>query len=217
MKAPAAKISLVGLARGLYSNLKQGQRKLAHLPSERAIIYNSEYKSRIQGLFPTATPIFPLQETIMSKEFVLPGLGILSGLTHEERDGLKELGEAFAVGDETTIIEEGASQDFLYVLVSGKAKVLQKTLEPAVTAWLSPGESFGEVNLFDLEECGASASVVAAEPCLLWRINRGGLNAYMAQSPDASLRLVIGISTLLSERLRSMNGLLKNMSGWTYA
>jgi CRP-like cAMP-binding protein len=153
----------------------------------------------------------------MSDEFSLPDLGFLSALTDQERDGLKRFGEAFAVGEGTTIIAEGASQDCLYVLVSGKAKVLQKVVEPAVTAWLTPGESFGEVNLFDLEECGASASVVAAEPCLLWRINREGLNAYMAQSPDASLRLVIGISTLLSKRLRSTNEHLKNMSGWSYS
>ena len=150
-------------------------------------------------------------------EMDLPGLGFLESLVAEEREELKSLGEGLVAADGDTVIAEGDSQNFLYVLLSGKAKVLQKRVAPAVTAWLSPGESFGEVNLFDLEEAGASASVVAEGECLLWRVDRNGLNSFIESYPSASLRVMIGISTLLSKRLRAMNETVKEMSVWTRA
>ena len=150
-------------------------------------------------------------------DVILPGIGFLENLTDEERDQLKLHGEAVVAEKGKTIIQEKANQDHLYVLLSGKAKVMQDHVRPAVTAWLKPGESFGEVNLFDLGEKGASASVEADEECLLWRVDRDGLNVFMEENSGASLRLVIGISTLLSKRLRAMNDLVREMSVWTRA
>lgn len=145
----------------------------------------------------------------------LPGQGFLEALTAEEREVLQVLGETVSFESGETVIEEEGNQDFLYVLISGRCKVLQKRVAPAVTAWLEAGESFGEVNLFDLEEAGASASVEAAENITAWRIDRNGLNEFMGSHPEASLRLMISLATLLSKRLRSMNELVKEMTVWT--
>ena len=147
----------------------------------------------------------------------LPTGSFLESLTEEERQALFTLGAVHQYGEGETIIQEGNHQDHLHLLISGRAKVMQKHVAPAVTAWLEAGESFGEVNLFDLEESGASASVIAAENLAVWRIDREGLNSFIAQGPDGSLRLMIGLSTLLSKRLRAMNDLVKEMSVWTHS
>ena len=148
-------------------------------------------------------------------EHQLPEHGFLESLTSEEREVLQGLGEELSFNEGETVIEEGGAQDHLYVLLVGRCKVLQKHVAPAVTAWLEEGDSFGEVNLFDLEEAGASASVQAAESIVVWRIDRNGLNTFIGSQPEASLRLMIGLSTLLSKRLRSVNALVKKMSIWT--
>jgi len=152
-----------------------------------------------------------------TKENELPDQGFLESLTNEEREILRELGEELTFSEGETVIQEAASQDHLYVLLNGRCKVLQKHVAPTVTAWLEEGESFGEVNLFDLEGAGASASVRAAVSIVVWRIDRNGLNTFIGSHPDASLRLTIGLSTLLSKRLRSVNELVKEMSVWTRA
>ncbi len=150
-----------------------------------------------------------------TNEHQLPEQGFLESLTHDERAALQGLGEELNFEEGETVIEEATAQDHLYVLLSGRCKVLQKHVAPAVTAWLEEGDSFGEVNLFDLEEAGASASVEAAGSIVAWRIDRNGLNTFIGSQPEASLRLMIGISTLLSKRLRSVNELVKKMSIWT--
>ncbi|MGJ8725866.1 MAG: cyclic nucleotide-binding domain-containing protein [Roseibacillus sp.] len=147
----------------------------------------------------------------------LPTGSFLESLSEEERQAFFLLGEVQQHGEGETVIQETNHQDHLHILISGRAKVMQKHVAPAVTAWLEAGESFGEVNLFDLEESGASASVIAAESITVWRIDRAGLNTFIAQEPDASLRLMIGLSTLLSKRLRAMNDLVKEMSVWTHS
>ena len=150
-----------------------------------------------------------------TNENQLPAQGFLASLADHEREALHGLGEELSFGEAEPVIQEGTSQDHLYVLLKGRCKVLQKHVAPAVTAWLEEGDSFGEVNLFDLDQQGASASVQGAENIVVWRIDRNSLNTFIASHPDASLRLVVGLATLLSKRLRSVNEHVKKMSVWT--
>ena len=61
-----------------------------------------------------------------TNEHQLPEQGFLESLTHDERAALQGLGEELNFEEGETVIEEATAQDHLYVLLSGRCKVLQK-------------------------------------------------------------------------------------------
>lgn len=134
----------------------------------------------------------------------LPSIGIVADLQPDDRLLLSSYGEfhSFQPGEE--VIKQGDPQDSLFLVVGGllHARRLSKNRE-FLLGRIEPGESFGEINIFD--PSSASATVVAREFTQVWRINREDLEAFLETSPVAGGNLVVGIATQLSRRLRQVN------------
>ena len=72
----------------------------------------------------------------------------------------------------STIIAAGDPTDALYIVISGRLKVMMSDDEgrEVILAILNQGEFFGEMGLID--EAPRSATVIAIEPCELLTINK---------------------------------------------
>lgn len=134
----------------------------------------------------------------------LPAISFLEGLAEDDRRLLSNYGEFLPVQPQHRLIKEGDPQDRLYLLISGVLHVSRENDGPRTLLWrVTPGETIGEVNLFDPAE--ASADVVAQEFSQVWRANREDLEAFVSAYPEAGAYLMAGIARLLSKRLRAMN------------
>lgn len=134
----------------------------------------------------------------------LPALGIVSALEDDDRRLLSNYGEFLPIKDGDTIIDEGADQDSLIFLISGLLHVVtNKDGSVVLLARVTPGESIGEVNLFDPGK--ASASVTSKTFSQVWKARRNDLDAFLNAYPEAAGRLMIGLLSEMSKRLRKMN------------
>lgn len=134
----------------------------------------------------------------------LPPIGFLENLSEEDRRLLSSYGEFTPAEKGTEIIVEGDPQEQLYLIISGILHVVREQNNSRTLLWrASPGETLGEVNLFDPGM--ASATVVAQEYAQIWRVTRGDLEDYVNTYPEAGAQLMLGVSRLLSQRLRAMN------------
>jgi CRP/FNR family transcriptional regulator, cyclic AMP receptor protein len=90
---------------------------------------------------------------------------LLAGLEPRVRRRLAETGKRRTYGPEENIVREGSTGTALYIVLSGRARVVRGGDQ---LAELSPGDFFGELAL--IEEHPRSASVVAATEteCLLF-------------------------------------------------
>lgn len=134
----------------------------------------------------------------------LPAISFLEGMVDEDRALLSNYGEFLPVQPQQTLIAEGAAQDSLYLVISGLLHVVREKDGPRTLLWrVTPGETIGEVNLFDPSE--ASADVVAQEFSQVWRANRTDLETFVNAYSEAGACLMAGLARLLSKRLRAMN------------
>lgn len=134
----------------------------------------------------------------------IPATGIMAGLQEDDRQLLGDYGEFLPVHPDQILIEEGGEQDSLYFIISGVLHVHTDTVEKrTLVARIGSGETLGEVNLFDPST--ASASVTAREFSQVWRANRSDLEAFTSAYPAAAARLLAGILSEMSTRLRRMN------------
>lgn len=134
----------------------------------------------------------------------IPASGIMAGLDLEDRLLLSDYGEFLPIHPDQNLITEGNEQDSLYFVISGVLHVHTDTKEKrTLVARIGPGETIGEVNLFD-PAC-ASASVTAREFAQIWKANRDDLKAFGQAYPTAATQLLIGILAGMSIRLRRMN------------
>ena len=140
----------------------------------------------------------------MSSDFStpqLPAMGLVEPLGDEDRLILSSYGEFLPVQPGQTLIEQGKEQNSLFLVISGNLHVIgQQDGRDIFLARIGPGESIGEVNMFDPAD--ASATVKAVEFSQVWRIDRHMLEEFMNESPLPAAHLLIGISTMLSRRLR---------------
>lgn len=140
----------------------------------------------------------------------LPAISFLETLADEDRALLSNYGEFLPVQPHQRLIEEGTPQDSLYLLLSGILHVSREKVGPRTLLWrVTPGESIGEVNLFD--PCEASADVTAQEFSQVWRANREDLETYVNAYPEAGAHLMAGLARLLSKRLRAMNARISTL------
>jgi CRP/FNR family transcriptional regulator, cyclic AMP receptor protein len=143
----------------------------------------------------------------MSQELTkpeLPALSLLAGMAGEDRALLSNYGEFLPAHPGQLIIAEGREQDSLYFVISGLLHVhMEVDGRTTFIARIGAGESLGEVNVFDPAK--ASASVTAKEFSQIWRANRGEIDDFVRAYPEAGARLLAGIITCMSQRIRHMN------------
>jgi CRP-like cAMP-binding protein len=70
-------------------------------------------------------------------------------------------------------------------------------------ARIEAGETIGEVNAFDPGT--ASASVTSKEFSQIWKASRSDIDAFVTAYPEAGSRLLSGIISCMSRRIRHMN------------
>jgi ABC-type bacteriocin/lantibiotic exporter with double-glycine peptidase domain/CRP-like cAMP-binding protein len=89
------------------------------------------------------------------------------------------------------VVEEGQPADALFVVQSGRARVLRRGDggRDVVLASLGPGEVFGENALF--EEATRTASVRASTPMALYRLDRSLFRALADSHPDLRDRVEV--------------------------
>ncbi|MEO0445598.1 MAG: cyclic nucleotide-binding domain-containing protein [Verrucomicrobiota bacterium] len=134
----------------------------------------------------------------------IPALGFASDFSQDERHLMGTFGEFIVADPGQDLIQEGNSQDSLFLVVSGAVHVqTSQTGRTILLNTLRAGDSVGEINIFDPGE--ASATVSANEFSILWSISRASLKEFMKEHPSASGKLLLSIATQLSKRLREMN------------
>jgi len=102
-------------------------------------------------------------------------------------------------GRNTMIIGAGDPTDSLYIVISGRLKVLMSDEQgrEVILSMLGPGEFFGEMGLLD--DSPRSASVLTVEPCDLLSISKTDFKRSLAENFDLSLMVMRGLVKRLRE------------------
>jgi CRP/FNR family transcriptional regulator, cyclic AMP receptor protein len=105
------------------------------------------------------------------------------------------------------IIGAGDPTDSLYIVVSGRLKVLMSDEQgrEVILAILGPGEFFGEMGLLD--DSPRSASVVTLEPCELLTISKTDFKRSLAENFELSVNVMRGLVQRLREADRKIGSL----------
>lgn len=113
----------------------------------------------------------------------------------------RSLGKLYKDGE--VIVEEGAQNRTLYVIQSGKVKVVKGVREgEAVLAVLNEGDIFGEMSLFDASP--RSATVKAVGNARILAIEHEGLLKRIRMDPSLAFRIM----KQMSQRIRNLNAKL---------
>jgi CRP/FNR family transcriptional regulator, cyclic AMP receptor protein len=130
--------------------------------------------------------------------------GILSHVSAQDLETLKFYGVFGEYGPGEIVVNEGAEQDRLYVIISGKLNVIiQSAGTEVLLGSIGTGDCIGEISIF--EPGVASATVKVVETAVLWHLDVAALQNFFEQVPAAGGMLMLGIAQLLSRRLRLAN------------
>ena len=91
------------------------------------------------------------------------------------------------------------------MVISGELEVRAKQEDGSdvLLARIGPGETLGEISLFD--KGPAAATVTAVEFSQLWRIADSDLMQFMEDNPGAGNVLLRTLASILAQRLRQTN------------
>ncbi|HVC11735.1 MAG TPA: cyclic nucleotide-binding domain-containing protein [Burkholderiales bacterium] len=107
----------------------------------------------------------------------------------------------------TNVVAAGDLTDSLYIIISGRLKVMMSDADgkEVILAILGPGEFFGEMGLID--DSPRSASVLAIEPCELLAIAKRDFKSCLAGNFDMTMALMRGLVRRLREADRKIGSL----------
>ena len=140
---------------------------------------------------------------------LLRSVSIFADLDPAEVTALERLAEFRDYADGAVVVSQEEAGDALYVLVSGKVKVVlygESGREIILSIFKSPGDFFGEMSLLDNEP--RSATVIADERSRLLVLSRKDFHAHLESHPRTALRVL----TELSRRLRRADAVIGNLA-----
>ena len=107
----------------------------------------------------------------------------------------------------TTVMAGGDATDSLYIVLSGRLKVMMGDSEgkEVILSLIGPGEFFGEMGLID--EGPRSASVVTIEPCELLSIAKRDFKKSLAENFEMAQAVMRGLVRRLREADRKIGSL----------
>ena len=129
---------------------------------------------------------------------VLKSLPLFATFSQEELRDLVTMVSRRPAPRGTAIMREGDAIDCLYIVISGRLKVMMGEADgkETILAILGPGEFFGEMGLID--DNPRSATVVAIEPCELLAVTKRAFRKALVENSD----LAMAVMRVLVRRLR---------------
>jgi CRP/FNR family transcriptional regulator, cyclic AMP receptor protein len=143
---------------------------------------------------------------VMYKQ-AIKNVPLFSELTDQELNLLAASGSRQKFPDKNVIFQEGDSGEVLFIILSGKVKVLLtgKNGQEFILSHLGPGNFFGEMAI--LESAPRSASVITVEPSECFLLGRKELTELLKHHPDIAMKILKNLSQRLrkvSEQVRSL-------------
>ena len=138
---------------------------------------------------------------------MLRSVPLFASLSEEPLRMLTTVVTRRSVTRSTIIMAAGDPVDSLYIVLSGRLKVMMSDADgkEVILSILGPGEFFGEMGLID--EAPRSASVVAIEPCELLAINRRDFKKCLAENFEMAMAVMRGLVRRLREADRKIGSL----------
>ena len=138
---------------------------------------------------------------------VLKTVPLFASLAEEQLRMLTTMVTRKSTPRSTTIMAGGDPTDSLYIVLSGRLKVIMSDSEgkEVILAILGPGEFFGEMGLIDDEP--RSATVVTIEPCELLSIAKRDFKKCMAENFQMTEAVMRGLVRRLREADRKIGSL----------
>jgi CRP-like cAMP-binding protein len=136
---------------------------------------------------------------------------LFGGLSENEIEMLKTLLQEEEYGPDEVIVEEGGGGDRLFFIYEGSVEILKKVTHSKGTvvqriATLEVGESFGEMELLDVQPCIATVRTLEYTKLLtlsnmdLYKISKTDLKTYTM--------IIMNLARAISRRLRRMDSLV---------
>jgi CRP/FNR family cyclic AMP-dependent transcriptional regulator len=138
---------------------------------------------------------------------LLRNVPLFSGLPEGQLALLTRVVGRKAYPRNTTIIAAGDPTDALYIVISGRLKVMMSDDEgrEVILAILGSGEFFGEMGLID--DAPRSATVIAIEPCELLTISKLDFKKCLSENFDIAMAVMRGLVKRLREADKKIGSL----------
>jgi CRP/FNR family cyclic AMP-dependent transcriptional regulator len=113
------------------------------------------------------------------------------------------------VRKDAVICRQGEKGDALFLILAGRVKavLLAEDGREVILAVLEPGEIFGEMALFDMEE-RRSATVIAAEECTLLSLSGKAFLDVLRDHPSIALAMLRSLTQRLKETSARIGNLI---------
>lgn len=118
--------------------------------------------------------------------------------------------QAYEAPKGAMVLIEGSREAYMFVVAEGKLDVIKRSgdyKESKRIATVRAGKTIGEMSLLDGLPHSASARVVEKTANLLC-VTKHNFEAFLTTQPEAALKLMRKMATLMSLRLRQTSGIL---------
>ena len=138
---------------------------------------------------------------------VLKSVPLFAGFPDEQLRALVSVVTRRSVPRGSMIMAAGDPIDSLYIVISGRLKVMMSEADgkEVILSILGPGEFFGEMGLID--DSPRSASVVTIEPCELLSVTKRDFKKCIVENVEMSMTVMRGLVRRLREADRKIGSL----------
>lgn len=145
--------------------------------------------------------------TVAVSTAVLKNVPLLASFPDEQLRVLTAVVSRRSVPRGTVVMAAGDPTDSLYIVISGRLKVMMSDAEgkEVILSFLGAGEYFGEMGLID--DSPRSASVVSSEPCELLAIAKRDFKRCLAENFEMATAVMRGLVRRLRDADRKIGSL----------
>jgi len=138
---------------------------------------------------------------------ILKTVRLFSTLSDDQLRMLQPCLQLRSYARNTFIMRAGEETDALYIILSGRVKILIPDEEghEVILAFMGPNEFFGEMGLLDDQP--RSASVETLEPCEMLRFSKTGFIACLKDNFDLAMIIIRNLVKRLRDADRSIESL----------
>ncbi|MEK7434258.1 MAG: cyclic nucleotide-binding domain-containing protein [Cyanobacteriota bacterium] len=141
----------------------------------------------------------------------LKPLHLFKNLENDEIFEIMKISQVKKYPKNSLIFSEGDEQDFsMFVIIEGKVEISarsEKTNDEISLFYAGRGLSFGEMSFLDQQP--RSATIKTLEDTSAFVITRAFFDILLETQPKVAAKLIIGLATILSRRLRATDHKLK--------